>query len=433
MRGSQSELLGDVDVIIIGGGPAGTSTALHLEQLSPDLAARTLLLEKSHHPREKTCGGALTLNAERILSELEIPLDIPSAPVHHVRLVYGEACIDLPEDGCAKRVIRRSDLDTTLFRAVTDRNIPTLEGVRVMKVVRNPDCLSVITNRGHFRAKVVVSADGANAVLRKTPGFRPGKITKILVAETPADPAKEPVFTEQVLLVDFSYVREGLGGYYWDFPCYIDGRPFVSRGIVARARVCSHAYLNEILVRRGVNAEGVSRKAWPIRHFDPSECFSRPRMLLVGDALGSDPLFSEGISQSLATGSLAAEAIVDAFKRNDLSFSGYTKRILRSRVGKELLAYSRAARFLYGRHAELLLSLLHENRELRDLIGHSYAGTANLHEHITRIATLLAKHLFHYKRHLRRFRAAATVADQPARMEEADAGLAVASTTRSTS
>ncbi|MFQ5805737.1 MAG: NAD(P)/FAD-dependent oxidoreductase [Phycisphaerae bacterium] len=433
MRNRKSELLGDVDVIIVGGGPAGSSTALHLERLSPDLATRTLLLEKSRHPREKTCGGALTLNAERILSELAVPLEMRWAPVHHVRLVYGEVCIDLPDDGCAKRVVRRCDLDDVLFQTAKDRNVPTMEDVRVNKVVRRPSHLLVMTDHGHFRAKVVVSADGVRAVLRKTSGFGPGKLSRIYVAETPADPAKEPVFTEQVLLVDFSYLREGLKGYYWDFPCYIDGRPFVSRGIVAVARLGSHAYLDELLARRGVKAEGAVRKAWPIRHFDPRERFARPRMLLVGDALGSDPLFSEGISQGLACGRLAAEAIVDAFKRNDLSFSGYTKRVLRSRLGKELLAYSRAARFLYGRRAEVVLSLLHESQELRDLIGHSYAGTANIYDSVPRVAKLVAKHLIHYKQRMHSFRAAAAVTDRAGGKEEANAALTGTSVTGSVS
>ncbi|MGB9775078.1 MAG: NAD(P)-binding protein, partial [Anaerolineae bacterium] len=39
------------DVIIVGAGPAGLSTALHLQQMSPDLASRTVILEKARHPR----------------------------------------------------------------------------------------------------------------------------------------------------------------------------------------------------------------------------------------------------------------------------------------------------------------------------------------------------------------------------------------------
>lgn len=317
--------LGDADIIIVGGGPSGSSTALHLERLDPKLAARTIVLEKHRHPREKICGGALTLNAERIISDLDISLDIQYAPVHHVRLVYGEASFDFPEDGCAKRIIRRCDLDGLLFQTVKDRHVPTVEEIRVIKVVRRPDHLVVMTDRGHYRAKVVVSADGVHAVLRKTPGFGPGKMTRIYEAKTPADPAKEAVFTEQVLLIDLSYVREGLGGYYWDFPCYEGSAPYVSRGIVDASNIASKVYLDELLVRRGVNLEGAIRKVRPIRHFDPREHFSEPRMLFVGDAMGSDPLFAGGISQGLASGQFVAEAPHDAFSQNNLSFFSYTK------------------------------------------------------------------------------------------------------------
>jgi flavin-dependent dehydrogenase len=189
------------------------------------------------------------------------------------------------------------------------------------------------------------------------------------------------------------YRSDSVKGYYWEFPCHIDGKPFVNRGLVMGPLRGSKKHLQDILQQRGVDCEAIKIKAWPISHFRPGGRFSQPRMLLVGDALGSDPLFSEGISQALAGGRLAAESLDQAFKSHDLSFKGYTRYVLRSRMGQELTAYARASRFFYGRHAGALLSLLQGSPELRDLIGMSYAGSESISQNTFKILKIVVKHL----------------------------------------
>ena len=74
-----------------------------------------------------------------------------------------------------------------------------------------------------------------------------------------------------------------------------------------------------------------------------------------------------------------------------------------------MIAYARAARFLYGPHAELVLSLLYNSPELRDLIGMSYAGTSNIAERIPRLVGHLARHLLQFRRRKQSFRAASAL------------------------
>ncbi|MEA2008878.1 MAG: hypothetical protein U9O54_07135 [Chloroflexota bacterium] len=59
-----------VDLLIIGAGPAGTSTALHLLQINPNWASRMLVIEKATHPREKLCAGGLTKLGIHVLEDL---------------------------------------------------------------------------------------------------------------------------------------------------------------------------------------------------------------------------------------------------------------------------------------------------------------------------------------------------------------------------
>ena len=61
------------DVAVIGAGPAGSVTAIHLARGG----ARVLLLDKARFPRDKPCGGGLTLRAVR-----QLPVD-PGPVVEH--------------------------------------------------------------------------------------------------------------------------------------------------------------------------------------------------------------------------------------------------------------------------------------------------------------------------------------------------------------
>ena len=60
------------EILIVGGGPAGISTWLHLNKYNPEIASKCVLIEKKKYPRDKLCGGAVGGWSENVLKNLKI-------------------------------------------------------------------------------------------------------------------------------------------------------------------------------------------------------------------------------------------------------------------------------------------------------------------------------------------------------------------------
>lgn len=351
------------DILIIGSGPSGTSTALHLIKSDPAWAGRVIIVDKAVHPREKLCGGGITHLGQNVLADLGLSLEPRHFEVKEARLIYRNKTYSFFANPVFV-IIRRDEFDHWLVQTAEKLGVPVRQGEAVKEITPHADHVEVVTDKATFRAKVVVGADGSRSfVRRKLKWDDDSRVARLVEVLTPEDPAATPEFREAVAVFDFTPMDENLQGYYWDFPSFIKGKAFMNRGVFdSRARpekpkADLKAVLGEELTERQRELDDYELKGHPIRWWSRHGRFARPRVLLVGDAAGADPFMGEGISFALGYGAPASEAIIDAFARDDYSFDTYAARLMEYPLFIHLDRRVRLARYAYLLNYPWLVSL----------------------------------------------------------------------------
>ncbi|MFN3742188.1 MAG: NAD(P)/FAD-dependent oxidoreductase [Anaerolineales bacterium] len=337
----------ECSVLIIGGGPAGLSTALHLAQMAPELRSRIAILEKAHYPRPKLCGGGLTPDAERILERLNLNVsEVPHVDVEEVRFRFEDATFTFRIDGRhALRIVWRQEFDAWLAGKAQERGIALYEGKEAKSFSLDTYGVTVVTAEEEWHAQIVIGADGANSRVRRV--FFPKRTIATARTLETFIPCHRQDHGEERAEFDLSGLPQGIAGYIWNFPTQVNGRAMHSWGIYDTNLLAKRkrAPLGEVLAQ-AVKGD-FQLQSHPIRYFAPWQPLSRERLLLVGDAAGVDGLLGEGIGIALGYGAIAARAILDALRRGDFSFRRYQRQVLFAPLGRALLLRWGLAQIVY--------------------------------------------------------------------------------------
>ncbi len=340
----------EVDVVVVGAGPAGTAAAIGARRAGLTVA----VIDKARFPREKICGDGLTTTCLRLLDELGLdPRTVASW--HQVDDVAisspsrRQIVFPLPREmGQFAVIAERRDLDAALVDLARSTGAEIHEGHGIATIEQGTERVSVTTDGGlELSGRHVVAADGMWSPTRKLLGLETGRYLgewhafRQYFRNVHAQPANR---------LHVWFEPDLLPGYVWSFPLP-EGRANLGFGILRDGSIPTRDMTRiwgDIVERPhirsviGPDAEPEEpHRGWPI----PARVGDLPltlgRTLFVGDAAAAtDPMTGEGIAQALFTGLAAARSIAR------FSSPEQVRRLYERHVHDELAIDHRLARAL---------------------------------------------------------------------------------------
>ena len=327
----------EADVIVVGAGPAGATTAFYLAQSGLDV----LLLEKSRFPREKVCGDGLTPRAVKALVGMGIKVGEQDGWVRNkgLRVIGAGLRLEMPWPELSSYpgyglVRTRHDMDEALARRAEQAGARLVEGVTVTGPVRHERTgriTGVVArpeggDERRYAARAVVAADGNSSRLSVAMGLRKRDDRPLGVAVRTyyKSPRHDDDYLESWL--DLWDGDRLLPGYGWIFGMG-DGTSNVGLGLLNTSAAFGHTDYHALLRKwlKSMPAEWgftEENRTAPIRGAALPMGFNRtPQyhqgLLLAGDAAGMvNPFNGEGIAYAMESGEILARTITQALARS---------------------------------------------------------------------------------------------------------------------
>ena len=337
------------DVVIVGAGPAGVTTAFRLASAGHQVA----LVDKRVFPRSKACGDGLLGDSLRMLRRLEL-YELVRSHGHLVDAVRifspSQYAVDIPGEFMT---IRRDVLDFLLARAAVDRGA-TFAVAEVTSLAEEPDRIVARcpgTNVG-VTGRLAVVATGAD--IRLVPSR-----TKATAEQRRATAlrcyARSSVSLDRLIV---TFDRSILPGYGWIFPLgnqeYNLGCGVFDRGAGRRRpnlRDMFHTLVERFPPARELMAHGAFTsplKGAPLRcGLTGVPAYAGGRIVVVGEATGTTfPFTGEGIGKAMETGALAADHVSRALTAGSLEPLSHLPHVLQTTLEPRYRGYHVAERWL---------------------------------------------------------------------------------------
>jgi len=341
------------DVIVAGAGPAGSTAA----RLLAERGASVLLLDKQRFPRDKPCGGGVTMRAASAQ-------DIDLSPVTEQTIYGARFSLRLGESFDRRfrapltYMTQRRRLDAYLAERAAEAGADFHDGdpVRELDVTSNTG-VRVATAHDTHTARVLIGADGANGLVGRTLGLRRQYEEAVALEGNIDYPNGIPEDWCEFVGLDLGGLA---GGYGWVFPK--GDHLNVGVGAWKYAGFTLRPKLADLCRRYGFNADALTNvRGYHLPVRIAGSPIARGPVAVAGDAAGLvDPLTGEGIYMAFESGRLAAHEAMRVLAGEATDMTGYQRAVDRklqteltvSRKLQELFNFAPPPYLLMMRHSE---------------------------------------------------------------------------------
>ncbi len=339
----------DCEVLIVGGGPAGSALAFHLASRG----TKVIVVEAAKFPRDKVCGDGVSPIALAELAKMGITGTAKFAKANSIDKVglfikEEKVFIDLHKPDYLPfhaRIIPRMELDNWIYEAAKKAGAVYVESTKVLSYSTTANVATAQLKNGKqsysLKAKIIVGADGSNsAIARQMNNGKPREEFQLLGLRAYYEGVNGPTDRVDIYFTDASFP-----GIFWMFP---KGKKGANIGIAmvsqtlpqkpehVKKLLLDHIQNNpDILARIGNGTPQGKIDGWPITFFDPKRSITDNRVLLTGEAAGLiNPLSGDGIQYALLSARWAADCLSKSLEADD--FSNEALLLYREKIKEEV-------------------------------------------------------------------------------------------------